>query len=492
MLWFLSFLFEVLVVLPRFSSGTRKLLASMLIIYVVITTALFLIFVPAALVAVLPLLLFRILNLARIVKGRMHPAYLRRMTLRTSLWLTGLQATALALTLLQVRWLWPLLPIGSLLVSIYMLGLLIFHLYKTRHITNKTQYSDKELPTVSVCIPARNETTALEESLKSIIANDYPKLEILVLDDCSHDKTATVIKDFAQDGVRFIKGDEPQERWLAKNQAYDKLTREANGELLLFCGVDVRMGPQAIRALVTTSLNRNKSMISVLPLRFYSTASEAFVRPMRYWWELIPPRKLFRRPAVLSTCWLVNSNKLKKAGGFKAVSHAIIPEGHFARHFIKSDAYSFIRADEELDIRTTKPFSDQWSTAIRTNYPQIRRRPEIAFLLTVFTFGALIMPFIWLLLAILAFNLPLALIAAANCTILTIIHILVLQYSDPGNAPLGFISLPLSVLTEIVVGYGSMLKYEFGSVDWKDRNVCIPVMHVIPKSHFSDQIESSK
>src|SRR5690606_4941791 len=102
---------------------------------------------------------------------------------------------------------------------------------------------------------------------------------------------------------------------------------EATGELILFCGVDVRLGPHAIRALTTTLLSRKKSMISVMPLRFYSKLNEAFIQPMRYWWELVPPRKLVNRPPVLSTCWLVARKQLAKAGGFAAVSHSIIPEG---------------------------------------------------------------------------------------------------------------------------------------------------------------------
>lgn len=437
------------------------------------------------------LLPFRVFNLARVIKGRMHPHYLRILTRRTSWWLIFFHLVVFTITAPAVQWIWPLLPFLALGIAVLLLPMLLLHLYKTRHIPNKTHYSDKELPTVSVCIPARNETDALEQCLRSVIANDYPKIEILVLDDCSQDKTAEVIKSFAQDGVRFVQGEPPQERWLAKNQAYDKLAREATGELILFCGVDVRLGPHAVKALVTTMLNRKKSMISVMPLRFYSKASEAFVQPMRYWWELVPPRKLFRRPAVLSTCWLVDRKKLKKAGGFAAVAHAIIPEGYFARHFIKTDGYSFIRADEELDVRTAKGFHEQWATAIRTNYPQIRRRPEMALMLTVFTICVLILPFILLPLAIFTLNAPLAVITALTCALLTATHVLILQHSDPGNVPLGFISLPFSAFMEIVIGYTSMIMYEFGSVEWKDRNVCIPVMHTIPKKDFLSQIASA-
>lgn len=434
--------------------------------------------------ALILLLLFRLLNIGRAIKGRMHHKYLQRSTTRTAVVLISYHAVAYALTHNIVLKYWVYFPYVLLLASAAIFVLALLHILKTRHVQNKNHYSDKELPTVSVCIPARNETYALEQCLQSILANDYPKLEILVLDDCSQDKTADVIKSFAQDGVRFVQGDSPADRWLAKNQAYDKLAREATGELLLFCGVDVRFGSHAIRALTTTMLNRKKSMISVMPLRFYSKFNEAFIQPMRYWWELVPPRKLVNRPPVLSTCWMVNRKLLRNAGGFAAISHTIIPEGYFARYFIKDNSYSFIRADEELDVRTAKPLDQQWSTAIRTNYPQIRRRPEMALLLTVFTGLFLILPFILFLYALATVNVPLVIISGGTIWFLTMTHVAILQVSDPSNVPLGFFNLPLASLIEVLVGYISMLRYEFGAVEWKERNICVPVMHSIPKKEF--------
>ena len=108
----------------------------------------------------------------------------------------------------------------------------------------------------------------------------------------------------------------------------------------------------------------------------------------------------------------------------------------------------------------------------------------MAVLLTVFTLGALIAPFILLPLAIVTLNMGLMYVSVFTCIALTFTHVLILQYTDPGNVPLGFFSLPICAFTEVVIGYLSMLKYEFGSVDWKDRNVCIPVMHVVPKKDF--------
>lgn len=429
----------------------------------------------------------RLLNLFRVAQARMHDQYLRRATKRTGLHIAVIQLALLGLLTpyapfeFQVFNLPTITSSIQVVVAAFILIITIRNVFKTRYRQGTMFYTDKELPTVSLLIPARNETSDLEECLRSALASDYPKLEVIVLDDCSQLKTSDIIKDFAQDGVRFVKGIEPSERWLAKNQAYDRLAHEATGQLLLFCGVDVRFGPHAIKALVTELLNRDKQMISILPHRLSGNIAGAFIQPMRYWWELSLPRKFFNRPPVLSTCWLITAKSLKKHGSFAAVNHAIIPEGYFARELIKSNDYSFIRANDTLDIQTRKSYENQRSTAVRMRYPQLRRRPENVFTLVTLEIVFLLGPFVSTVYGILA-DLPVVtLLGATAAALLTLNHVIIVQLTSPANTVIAFISLPIEIITEVTVVIVSMIKYEFGKVEWKDRNICIPVMHVIPR-----------
>lgn len=429
---------------------------------------------------------FRLTNHLRIAQGRMHERYLLKATRRTGIMLGGMQTGLL----IGGMWWGFTIQMADLMTGLAVLQILIAggilltvsrNIVKTRSYSIRTHYSDKELPTLTVAIPARNETTDLEACLRSVLASDYPKLEILVLDDCSQDKTAEIIRSFAHDGVRFVQGVEPQERWLAKNQAYDKLADEANGELILFCGVDVRFGPQAIRALVSSLLSRQKTMISIMPRRFEGHLKSAFLQPMRYWWELALPRRYFNRPAVLSTCWLIRRKALKQMGGFEAVQHAIIPEGYFARELVKQDGYSFLRADNELAVQTEKKLADQYETAIRMHYPQIRRRPEIALLLTIIQLTFMLGPFLLAASTIWAgFGHPQAL-ALIACTLLILANVLITHVTSPVHSLVAVCNLPVSILVELTLGIISMWKYEFSVVEWKGRNICVPVMHVHPR-----------
>lgn len=435
-------------------------------------------------VLIVLLSLFRLGNLLRIFFGRMHERYLFVAARRTVLWLA---AFGLVLLLLQqafsyyeARTLLRLLIPLQLLVSLAFAAVTLKNISKLGFKMPQIYLIDRELPTVTVAIPARNETDELAACLRTVLASDYPKLEVLVLDDCSQTKTADVISSFAQNGVRFIKGDEPAERWLAKNQAYQTLYEHASGDLILFCGVDVRLGPGSIRSMVNLMYARKKSMLSVLPVRQQSSAASAFIQPNRYWWELSLPRRMFNRPPVLSTCWMIGRLDLKKNGEFKAVNHSILPERYFARELIKSDGYSFIRSAGELKIETVKPFHEQYATAIRTRYPQMRRRPEWVLLSALGSFIFLFLPFLFLL-AGLTGNIPYFVAVIFTCASLVTAHVAIVSATNPASNLLACVTFPVVALMDIVIGFISMIQYEFFQVNWKDRNICIPVMHVIPR-----------
>lgn len=436
-------------------------------------------------VIVTVVILFRLLNLLRIIEARMHQRYLKRVVKRSALVFMSLHFIASLIVVGGVNpsWRSVVLPLAVIqfVVSLFIANFTARNIIATKYHPSKHHRTDKQLPTVTVALPARNETADLASCLESIIGSKYPKLEILVLDDCSRDRTPEIIKDFAHDGVRFIKGKKPSNTWLAKNAAYQRLFEEASGELVLFCGVDVRFSSNSIKNLVAATMQQNKSMVSVMPLRVGGGVRTSLVQPMRYWWELALPRRLFNRPPVLSTCWLIKRDELKNLGGFRAVSRSILPEGFFARELVKSKKYSFVRAGDHLDIRTIKGVEEQITTTVRTNYPHLRRRPENVFALSLFQIFMLLGPFA---LAISGFWIGFGssqLLAVLAATILVLVNYTILAISNPANSIIALFNLPLMLLTELIMQYLSMFRYEFSVVDWKGRNICIPTMHAVSK-----------
>ncbi len=433
--------------------------------------------------------IYRMINLLRVLEGRLQAKHLYRSTMRTSWWLIGCQLLVLGGVWLDrhyqitgITWLYAV-AIVQLVVALVLWASTRRHLRTTRPPAEVKSLSDKELPTLSVAIPARNETDDLETCLRTLVSSDYPKLEVLVLDDCSQNKrTPGIIRDFAQSGVRFIAGQTPPEHWLAKNYAYHQLAEEANGDVLLFCGVDTRFRPGTLRSMVEVMSQKRKTMASFIPgnqLPPRSSVESLLIQPARYAWELSPPRRLLERPPVLSTCWLITAKELRAAGGFEAVSRSISPESYFARQTAgRRDGYSFMQSDQTTDLGSAKSLAEQRATAVRTRYPQLHRRPELVALSVVGELAALVWPFALAISAAANHQWFLLVISLVASTLLVTFYTLIVRLTYRRFLWRGLWTLPLVAIFDIGLLSYSMWQYEFRDITWKGRNVCVPVMSV--------------
>jgi glycosyltransferase involved in cell wall biosynthesis len=430
---------------------------------------------------------YRLINILRVYKRRLPREQLRIVTLRASSWLLTSQlvlaGAAWAIADMHLgRIAVALLAVGQLLAAVVLLRTSVHTWRHAMPVHTASDIRDRDLPSLSILVPARNESEQLDACLQALVATDYPKLEIVVLDDCSVVRqTPEIIRSFAHAGVRFIHGDAPDEnRWLAKNWAYEQLVREANGDLLLFCGVDALFDPKAVRQLVETLQTRGKDMLSVLPLRAHGAGTDhALLQIMRYYWEICLPRRLFKRPPVLSTCWLIKRTALDHMGGMESVSRSVSPEAHFARQAVVTDAYSFIRSDEHLGVYSNKPAAEQYGTTVRVRYPQLHRRLELVALTAAFELTFLLGPFIalcgvWMLTHTMAYVFVWA--TALVCLLIT--YGMVSIGTGLANPAYGWIFMPVAFVIDMVMLHVSFWKYEFGTVDWKGRNVCIPIMRI--------------
>lgn len=432
--------------------------------------------------------IYQIFNIARLVVDRLHAKHLRLAFFIGGSRILGMQVTLYTFGRLtnhyeRLSLFWGnALVVIQALVAILVLGLVVRRLISSKPKNIETFLSDRELPTVSVLIPARNEDNDLMEALRSVVANDYPKLEILVLDDCSTTgRIPEIVKEFAHDGVRFIQGDEPRENWLAKNQAYGTLADSASGEWLLFMGVDVRLGSGSIRALVNYAHNNKRSMLSVLPHRNTSSFWPGFFSPLRYLREIL--KVSIYKPSVpaLSTAWLVSRKSYDDLGGIESVARKVVPEHYFANRLSKLGTYAFVRTNDQLQVTTAKNLREQMNTSLRVIYPGFHGRLEWS---AISSMGALLLlfaPFVQLGYHATNSGGAFTIVYAGIVSVLSVAHLLIALTTNPVLWPLAVVNFPYLVLQEIVLGFISMYRYEFGNVYWKQRNICLPIMQVIPR-----------
>ncbi len=107
-------------------------------------------------------------------------------------------------------------------------------------------------PTLSVVVPACDEGDKIEAAARTLLATDYPDVEIVLVDDRSTDETGEIIDRIAAEDerVRAIHITELPEGWLGKVHALDRGLRESSGEYVLFTDADVHFSPSAFRKAI--------------------------------------------------------------------------------------------------------------------------------------------------------------------------------------------------------------------------------------------------
>lgn len=120
---------------------------------------------------------------------------------------------------------------------------------------------------LSVIIPARNEARDIGETVRAFRAQDYPDLEVIVVDDRSTDATAAAVRDAAGDDprVRVVSGAETPEGWLGKPWALEQGAQAARGELLLFVDADIRYEPEASSAMAAALERSGAPALTAFP-----------------------------------------------------------------------------------------------------------------------------------------------------------------------------------------------------------------------------------
>ena len=109
-------------------------------------------------------------------------------------------------------------------------------------------WSDDELPTVSITVPAYNEAAQIRQTVESLLRLDYPpeKRQILIVSDASDDGTDEIVREYASSGVELLRMPERVGKTAAENSARSHLT----GEVVINTDASIRLDTGAVRALV--------------------------------------------------------------------------------------------------------------------------------------------------------------------------------------------------------------------------------------------------
>jgi hypothetical protein len=202
------------------------------------------------------------------------------------------------------------------------------------------------LPRLSIVVPARNEEAAVEQAMRTLLAVDYPDVEILAVDDRSTDRTGAILDGLAAESprLRVLHVRELPAGWLGKNHALHLGARRASGEYILFTDADVHFEPTALRRAVRAAVDRGLDHLVLLPevvvqgfwetlfVTYFATGFVFIFLP----WKVADPRsKVYVGVGAFN---LVRREAYRRAGGHAALPMDVVDDLKLGKRLRESGA----------------------------------------------------------------------------------------------------------------------------------------------------------
>lgn len=142
--------------------------------------------------------------------------------------------------------------------------------------------ADGERPTVTVCVPARNEENNIEACVRSALASTGVDVEVLVHDDASTDATPAILAALCEEDarVRVVEREPLPPGWNGKQWGCQRMGLVAAGDWLLFTDADVRLAPSALRSAWLAARSGGSALVSTVPRQETGSWMEDAVIPL--------------------------------------------------------------------------------------------------------------------------------------------------------------------------------------------------------------------
>ena len=114
-----------------------------------------------------------------------------------------------------------------------------------------------QLPTISVVTPSFNQGKYLAETLDSVLTQDYPKLEYIVIDGGSTDESVGLLKRYDKELSFWVS--EPDQ---GQSHALNKGFSRATGDILCWLNSDDKFAPDALWQVATAFMTSKADMVA--------------------------------------------------------------------------------------------------------------------------------------------------------------------------------------------------------------------------------------
>jgi chlorobactene glucosyltransferase len=252
-------------------------------------------------------------------------------------------------------------------------------------------------PLISVCVPARNEERNIRACVGSILAQDYPYFEVIVLDDRSTDATPQILHQLSTQNskLKVIRGSDLPSGWAGKPHALFQASAAAQGAWLCFVDADTFLSPQTLSSCYVKAIETKADMFTIMTFQILGSFWEKVVMPivMTALSVGFSPRKVNdpnSKDAIANGQFILIRRPVYDAiGGHESVKDQIVEDKAIAEQ-IKWNGYRLIVADGHSVARTRMYTSlpEMWEGWTKNIYLGLSDRPS---LMLLGVFGALIL-----------------------------------------------------------------------------------------------------
>jgi hopene-associated glycosyltransferase HpnB len=263
-------------------------------------------------------------------------------------------------------------------------------------------------PRVAVLIPARDEAAMLPQTLPSLLEQEYPNFEVIVIDDGSSDGTPRVAEEIAQayrrsgsidtagaagrtreaPRFRLLAAGEKPPGWAGKLHALERGVEAAviatepalRPVWLLLTDADIRHPKTSIASLVAKAQRGGYDLVSVMARLSTAGAWEKLlIPPFVYFFHLLYPfrgvsLRSSKMAAAAGGCVLVRATSLLDAGGFGAIRDALIDDVALARLLKARKRRLWLGLDAEIESVRRYTLLDLWRMVTRSAFVQLGYR----------------------------------------------------------------------------------------------------------------------
>jgi glycosyltransferase involved in cell wall biosynthesis len=197
-----------------------------------------------------------------------------------------------------------------------------------RHIETLPPFAGSDPPKVSVIVAARDESRKIEPGLRSLLAQDYPNIEWIVVDDRSTDETPAILDRMTKEDGRLhgLHVTELPPGWLGKTHALQRGADRAAGEFLVFTDADVIMERSVISRAVAYARQEHLDHVAIAPqarmpgvfLNMFGGAFALFFGLYAQPWKARDPKS--RRHIGIGAFNLVRAEVYRAVNGHKPIA----------------------------------------------------------------------------------------------------------------------------------------------------------------------------